>query len=87
MRSFWAIALLCTSLLPLTAEDPAGNRADPQAPNVRIRPRPRPSPASSGETILDRRADLRIDTTLVLVPVAVTIAATGKLLTGLEKRI
>ena len=37
------------------------------------------------ESILDRRADLRVDTTLVLVPVAVTIATTGKLLTGLEK--
>ncbi len=85
MRSLLAIALLGTSLLPLTAEDPVGKRADPNAPTISIQPRPRPSPTGSGETILDRRADLRIDTTVVLVPVAVTIAATGKLLTGLEK--
>ncbi len=85
MRWFWAIALSCVSLLPLTADDPLEKRADPQAPTVSIQPRIRPTSTASGETILDRRADLRIDTTLVLVPVAVTIAATGKLLTGLEK--
>jgi Ca-activated chloride channel homolog len=85
MRFLWAIALLCTSLLPITAEDPVEKRADPQAPTVSIQPRVRPSATNSGETILDRRADLRVDTTLVLVPVSVTIAATGKLLTGLEK--
>jgi Ca-activated chloride channel family protein len=85
MRLFWAIALLGISLLPLSAEDPVEKRADPQAPTVSIQPRIRPAPSGSAGTILDRRADLRIDTTLVLVPVAVTIAATGKLLTGLEK--
>jgi Ca-activated chloride channel family protein len=84
MRLFWAIALLCTSLLPLTADDPVEKRADPQAPAITIQPRTR-TPTAAGETILDRRADLRIDTTLKLVPVVVTIAATGKLLTGLEK--
>jgi Ca-activated chloride channel family protein len=85
MRSFWAIALLCTSLLPLTADDPVEKRADPQTPAVSIQPRVRPAPGSSSETILDRRSDLRIDTTLVLVPVAVTKVATGQLVTGLEK--
>jgi Ca-activated chloride channel family protein len=85
MRSVWTIALLGISLLPLTADDPVEKRADAKAPTVSIQPRVRPSVATSGETILDRRADLRIDTTLVLVPVSVTIAATGKLLTGLEK--
>src|ERR1700730_18445354 len=85
MRLFWAIALFCTSLLPLTADDPVEKRADTQAPTVSIQPRTRPSPTAGGETILDRRADLRIDTPLVLVRVVVTIAATGKLLTGLEK--
>jgi len=85
MRSFWAIALLCTSLLPLTADDPVEKRADAQTPNVSIQPRVRPSPSVSGETIVDRRSDLRIDTTLVLVPVAVTKVATGQLVTGLEK--
>ena len=85
MRLIWAIALLCTSLLPVKAEDPVEKRADSQPPAVSIQPRTRTAPAASGETILDRRADLRVDTTLVLVPVAVTIAATGKLLTGLDK--
>ena len=85
MRSVWTIALLGISLLPLTADDPVEKRADSQAPAISIQPRVRPSPGGSGESILDRRADLRVDTTLVLVPVAVTIAATGKLLTGLDK--
>lgn len=85
MRWVLAIALLGMSLLPLTADDPVEKRADPQAPTINIQPRVRPPAPGSAETILDRRADLRIDTTLVLVPVAVTIAATGKLLTGLEK--
>jgi Ca-activated chloride channel homolog len=84
MRLIWAIAMLGTSLLPLTADDPLEKRADPQAPTINIQTRTR-TPTVAGETILDRRADLRIDTTLVLVPVSVTIAATGKLLTGLEK--
>jgi VWFA-related protein len=85
MRLIWAIALLCTSLLPMTADDAPEKRADPQAPTISIQPRPRPSATDGSQTILDRRSDLRIDTTLVLVPVSVTIAATGKLLTGLEK--
>jgi len=85
MRSLLAIALLGMSLLPLTADDKVQKRADPDAPTINIQPRVRPSANPSDETILDRRADLRIDTTLVLVPVAVTIASTGKLLTGLEK--
>jgi Ca-activated chloride channel homolog len=85
MRSVWTITLLGIALLPLTADDPVEKRADPKAPTVSIQPRIRPSSAGTAETILDRRADLRIDTTLVLVPVGVTIAATGKLLTGLEK--
>jgi len=89
MRSFWTIALLGIALLPLTADDPvekrAENRVDAQAPTINIQPRSRTAPTAAGETILDRRSDLRIDTTLVLVPVSVTLAATGKLLTGLEK--
>ena len=65
MRSFFTIALLGISLLPLTAEDPLEKRADKQAPTISIQPRTRTSPAVGGETILDRRADLRIDTTPV----------------------
>jgi Ca-activated chloride channel family protein len=85
MRSFWAIALLCVSLLPLTADDPLEKRTETQAPNVAIQPRVRTAPGEAGETVLDRHTDLRIDTTLVLVPVAVTKVATGQLVTGLEK--
>ena len=85
MRSVWTIALLGISLLPLTAEDPLEKRADPQAPAISIQPRLRPSqvhPARASWTAARIFASIR---TLVLVPVAVTIAATGKLLTGLEK--
>ncbi len=85
MRSFLAIALFCGALIPLRAEDPVVKLADPKSPAVSIEGRTRTPQPGTTETILDRRADLRIDTTVVLVPVAVTIAATGKLLTGLEK--
>ena len=85
MRSFLAIAMMGIWLLPMAAEDPVEKRAEAAAPTVTIVPRARPSASPSGETILDRKSDLRVDTTLVLVPVGVTIAATGKLLTGLER--
>jgi Ca-activated chloride channel family protein len=85
MRSFWAIALLGISPLLSAADDQVEKRADSKAPAVSIVPRARPTPGATGETILDRRADLRIDTTLVLVPVGVTKTATGQLVTGLER--
>ena len=81
MRSLLAIALawLIVSVpvtAPVAAQDPSG---------VVITPRVRPS-NDVAESILDRRPNLRIDTTLVPIAVAVTKAANGQLVTGLEKR-
>ena len=50
---------------------------------VGITPRSREPVGDNAETILDRRADIRVDTTLVQIPVSVTLASTGKLVTGL----
>ncbi|HEY4360775.1 MAG TPA: VWA domain-containing protein [Bryobacteraceae bacterium] len=52
-------------------------------PNVEIIPRPKPGPATP-DSVLDRRPDLRIDTTLVQIPVAVT-EPMGRYVTGLDK--
>ncbi len=80
MRSLSAIAFawllgFVTGWGPAAAQD---------QPSVSIAPRPRP--AKEAETILDRRPNLRIDTTLVPIPVVVTMAANGRVLTGLEKK-
>jgi VWFA-related protein len=45
---------------------------------------PRAKGKAPEETVLDRKADIRVDTTLVLVPVAVTDSI-GRFVTGLEK--
>jgi Ca-activated chloride channel family protein len=41
-------------------------------PNVSITPRARTPAADASESITDRRSDIRVDTTLVLIPVSVT---------------
>ncbi len=50
---------------------------------VGITPRTRETVGDNAESIVDRRADIRVDTTLVQIPVSVTLASTGKLVTGL----
>lgn len=54
------------------------------AQDAAIAPRVRPQAADAAQDILDRRADLRIDTTEVRIPVTVTHQVTGKVVTGLE---
>src|SRR5271170_7245907 len=56
---------------------PAATGAQPgqlggSQPNVNITPRTRTPVADPNESITDRHADIRVDTTLVLIPVAVT---------------
>lgn len=65
-------AVNSTGAGPLTGQGPVG-----------ITPRTRNTPEQEAEDILGRRADLRIDTTLVQIPVSVTLAQSGKVLTGL----
>lgn len=73
MRFGALLALALLTILPrLTAQDAA------------ITPRVRPPAADDAESILDRRADLRIDTTEVRIPVSVTHQQSGKVVTGLD---
>ncbi len=53
-------------------------------PNVAITPRTRTTVPDPNETIADRRPDIRVDTTLVLIPVAVTDPQ-ARFVTGLDK--
>jgi VWFA-related protein len=53
-------------------------------PNVSITPRPRTPVADPNESITDRRSDIRVDTTLVLIPVSVTDPM-SRFVTGLDK--
>jgi VWFA-related protein len=54
------------------------------AQDASITPRPKPPVLDTADSILDRRADLRIDTTEVRIPVSVTHQQSGKVVTGLE---
>src|ERR1019366_9301356 len=53
-------------------------------PNVSITPRTRTPAADPNESITDRRSDIRVDTTLVLIPVSVTDPL-SRFVTGLDK--
>ncbi len=53
-------------------------------PTVNIEPRIRGKNPDAAESITDRRADIRVDTTLVLIPVAVTDPM-SRFVTGLDK--
>ncbi len=87
MRTFIAFCMAFTAVwVALAAEgddktDP--KRADPLQPNISVTPRVRPK-GSTDESVTDRKADIRIDTTLVLIPVSVTDPL-SRFVTGLEK--
>src|SRR6202790_373531 len=53
-------------------------------PNVAITPRTRAPASDPNESITDRRSDIRVDTTLVLIPVSVTDPM-SRFVTGLDK--
>jgi len=88
------ILLGCAALLVLAAfvavgaDENAGKQAPPAQtggpqPNVSITPRTKIGPATP-ESITDRRADIRVDTDLVLIYVSVTDPI-GRYVTGLDK--
>jgi Ca-activated chloride channel family protein len=56
----------------------------PQQPTVNITPRIPSDNTGAAESIVERRADIRVDTTLVLIPVAVTDPM-SRFVTGLDK--
>ncbi len=78
MRSLIRRFLLALSVASLA------QLAWPQQPAVSITPRIRGKNPDSAESIVDRRADIRVDTTLVLIPVAVTDPM-SRFVTGLDK--
>ena len=62
---------------------PPASPSTPQA-NVSITPRTRTTAPDPNESIADRRSDIRVDTTLVLIPVSVTDPM-ARFVTGLDK--
>ncbi len=87
MRTFLALCMALTAVwVALAAEGdkkPDPKIADPLQPNISVTPRVRPK-GTPDESVTDRRADIRIDTTLVLIPVSVTDPL-NRFVTGLEK--
>jgi VWFA-related protein len=90
-RSFAVAALAVLSVpLPFRAQEQkvgvSSQLPPPASPaaGATITPRTRPT-ADDAESILDRRADLRIETTEIRIPVTVTIQQSGKVLTGLDE--
>ncbi len=63
------------------SQAPPGSTVDPK---VSITPRTRTPAADPTESITDRRSDIRVDTTLVLIPVSVTDPM-SRFVTGLDK--
>jgi Ca-activated chloride channel family protein len=90
-RILFTLSILCLFVWALPAADEEGKKppAQPVAsqpgfqPNIEITPRTRHG-AVTPVSALDRRPDLRIDTTLVQIPVAVT-EPMGRYVTGLDK--
>ena len=60
------------------------SRSSSKATRVTITPRIRGKNPETADSVVDRRANIRIDTTLVLIPVAVTDPM-GRFVTGLDK--
>jgi Ca-activated chloride channel homolog len=84
MRPLLAVslaAMLPPAVLPADRDDKHPASAQP---NVNISPRVRGKTPDAADSIADRRADIRVDTTLVLIPVAVTDPM-SRFVTGLDK--
>ncbi len=80
MRSLLALAVAPLLLSSVLAGDP---KPAPQEP-VSITPRTSTKSPEPNETVVDRRANIRVDTTLVLIPVSVTDPM-SRFVTGLDK--
>jgi Ca-activated chloride channel homolog len=71
MRSVVALGL-ASLLIPVAWPDDMIEKGDPKQPNVSITPRIRRENGEMAQSVVDLRTDIRVDTTLVLIPVAVT---------------
>jgi Ca-activated chloride channel family protein len=75
MRSLWCrVAVILAAVVGLLA----------QQPDVNLTPRVRPTKEPAPETATDKRAQIRVDTTLVLIPTTVTTML-GTFVTSLDK--
>ena len=83
MRTYSTVGLLLLGAVWLFSADEVPPRPQVGQPNVTITPRSKGKDATP-DSSLDRRADIRVDTTVVLIPVAVTDPM-GRFVTGLEK--
>ena len=81
LLAFSLAALIPLAVFPADQEDA---HLDSAKPNVNITPRTRTPVADANESITDRRSDIRVDTTLVLIPVSVTDPL-SRFVTGLDK--
>jgi VWFA-related protein len=84
MRLLLAFSLAALIPLAMLPADQDNKNLDSAEPNVNITPRARTPMADANESITDRRADIRVDTTLVLIPVSV-IDPLSRFVTGLDK--
>jgi Ca-activated chloride channel family protein len=78
---FAVVAVVPLVVFPADQQDA---RTPSSQPNVNIEPRLRGRSAEAAESITDRRSDIRVDTTLVLIPVSVTDPM-NRFVTGLDK--
>ena len=83
MRTLVPLFLLTTIPLVVFSADQDKSPTVGSEPNVNITPRVRTRTADA-ESITDRAADIRVDTTLVLIPVAVTDPM-SRFVTGLDR--
>jgi Ca-activated chloride channel family protein len=79
-----AVALPLAVMLGYQQDAPQHTAGAASQPNVSITPRARIPAAGPNESVTDRRADIRVDTTLVLIPVSVTDPM-SRFVTGLDK--
>lgn len=81
MRSAAVLVLMLSGFSLLIAQEAVRNGVLPSTASTTINPRSKSTPQ---EEAAERRADLRIDSTEVRIPVSVTQQQSGKLVTGLE---
>jgi Ca-activated chloride channel family protein len=79
-----AVALPLVVTFGFQQDTPPRKPLGSSPPNVSITPRPRTPVVDPNESITDRRSDIRVDTTLVLIPVSVTDPM-SRFVTGLDK--
>jgi Ca-activated chloride channel family protein len=84
MRTLLVAFLASIGALWLVAADDQPPKRTNSQPNVSITPRSRAGKEITPNSVLERRPDIRVDTVLVPIPVAVTDPM-GRFVTGLEK--